>query len=236
MFCKSCGEKNEKDAKFCVKCGTALEEKKEEVKKEDTKEQEAKNDNKVVIIILSVVGGLILLGIIGYFAITYMIGMFAVNTVKTVENGVRQEIKKSESKYGTEDQIFPEFKYTIPSALVPASYNSKTLGFFKSDSSNLCSLTIWNITYVSDTATVESIMTSHSSISNTSQLTPTNTKINGKNWTTYKTERAGTKYSEFGRFSSDGSNFYLIKYTDYKPETGVCDKYLTQFLKTVKSK
>lgn len=240
MICPKCGEKNEDNAKFCTKCGAKLEEvKKEKTKEEISKEEQAKKDNKAVIIVLCIFGGLVLLGMIGYFALTFFIGMFTAKTVETVEKGIKEvgkEIEKNESKTGTSDQIFPEFSYVIPSELVPASYNSKTLGFFKSDSSNLCSLTIWNITYVSTNSTAESIMASHSSISNISELTPTNTRINGKDWTTYSTERYGTKYNEFGRFSSDGKNFYMIKYSDYKPNTGICNGYLNKFLKTVKSK
>ncbi len=238
MFCSKCGEKNEKDAKFCVKCGTKLEEEKKEekTKEEISKEEQAKKDNKAVIIILSVVGGLILLGIIGYFTVQFLIGMFAIKTVETVGKTIENTQKNTNTTTTTSDQILPEFKYTVPAQLVPASYNSRTLGFFKSDSSNLCSLTIWNVTYVSDTATEQSVMESHSSISNISDLTSTTTKINGTKWTTYQTTRYGTKYTEFGRFSSDKKNFYMIKYSDYKPETGVCDKYLNTFLKTLKSK
>ena len=41
MYCKECGTKNEKDAKFCSKCGKKLtEESKKETKKETTKAKE----------------------------------------------------------------------------------------------------------------------------------------------------------------------------------------------------
>lgn len=254
MICKNCGENNELTAKFCVKCGTALEEVKvEETKVEEVapvqsepiavaptnldKEAQAKKDNKAVIIVLSIFGGLILLGIIAYLTIPLLIGMFTVKAAKTIENGVREEIKNTESIYGTKDQMFPDFKYVMPTELEAESYNSKSLGFFKNkDSSNLCSMTLWNISYVASDATAESVMQSHSSIGTIKELKPTTTKINGKTWTTYVYSINYAKKTEYGRFSNDGKSFYLIKYIDYKPATGVCDKYLNNFLKTLKSK
>jgi len=250
MICKNCGEQNEVNSKFCIKCGATLEEQvatpveptpvqpvQPTQPVSTTNGEESKKDNKALIIILSIVGGIILLGIIGYFTVQYLIGMFVVKTAKTIENGVKKEIVETQSKYGTEDQMFPDFKYEIPAELVPASYNSKTLGFFKNtDTSNRCNLTLWNVTYIPTDSTAESMMASHSSIGTIKELKPTTTKINGKEWTTYSTERYGTKYNEYGRFSNDGKTFYLIKYADYKPATGVCDKYLNKFLKTVKSK
>jgi len=250
MICKNCGEKNEVNSKFCIKCGATLEEQvvtpveptsvqpvQPTQPVSTTNGEEAKKDNKALIIILSIVGGIIVLGIIGYFTIQYLIGMFVVKTAKTIEDGVKKEIVNTQSKYGTKEQMFPDFKYEIPTELEPVSYNTKTLGFFKNtDTSNVCNLTLWNVIYIPENSTVESIMQSKSSISNIGSIKPTTTKINGKEWTTYTEKKSSIKYTEYGRFSKDGNAFYLIKYTDYKSDTGVCDKYLNEFLKTLKSK
>lgn len=116
MFCTKCGSKNDKNDKFCKECGTKLEKKEEK----PISEEQKKKDNKLAIIVVSVVVGLLLLGIVVYYAITILLGVFA---VRTVEKGVNdawkniEKIEKSDEFKDTKKEIKKNIKDAVKKGL-----------------------------------------------------------------------------------------------------------------------
>ena len=119
MFCIKCGEKMPDDAKFCVKCGTKVEkvedlvpkaekklEKKDDLKKENIKvernvvipnNQVKDNSGKTaLIIVLSIVGGLIVIGLIVFLVLWMFIfkkGSHKIQEVKPSGNQQEQIVE-----------------------------------------------------------------------------------------------------------------------------------------------
>lgn len=116
MVCQKCGAKNEKNNKFCNECGTKLETKKEK----EISEEQKKKDNRLAIIAVSVIGGLTILGIIAYYFIGFLIGVFA---ARTVEKGVNEtwknieKIEKSEEFKDAKKEIKKGIKEAIEKSL-----------------------------------------------------------------------------------------------------------------------
>lgn len=113
MFCIKCGEKLNDDAKFCIKCGTKVEKveesvtvKKENVKKVDNIKVESVNQNVLpnsqvkdnsgktaLIIVLSIVGGLVVIGVIVFLVLWMFIFRKGSDKLRELKPEEKQEEK-----------------------------------------------------------------------------------------------------------------------------------------------
>ena len=248
MYCINCGTKNEDDSKFCINCGEKMEENlKVEEKINDTKEittepvvdkkeEEIKpvsnnnnnqNDKTVVIVTIVVILTIALLGVAVNFIYKDFIKPKNNNYIPTINNKNKKVPKGNTTESGW------EISYKIPDEFKEDGYETNTLKMYKYDkNSNLCSLTLWKITYIKDGATEDSIMREYSNSSKSDTIEIKDIDINGKNWKYLEDVRNWAWY-EYGMFSSDKTSFYLIRYTDYDPDKGVCKKYLDETIKSI---
>ena len=252
MYCINCGTKNEDDSKFCINCGEKMEEEQTTDKKveeaqevvdkvnelkekavepvvEEKKEvikpvtEPPKNDKTVVIVTIVVILTIALLGV-------------AVNFIyKDFILGKRNPIPKTTKKIpkGNTTESGWEISYKVPSDFKEDGYATNTLKMYKyNKDSNLCTLTMWRITYIKDGETEESLMREYSNSSKKDTIELKDIDINGKKWKYIEDEGNWSRY-EYGMFSSDKTSFYSIKYTDYDPDNGVCKKYLDEIIKSI---
>ena len=121
MFCIKCGEKMKEDAQFCIKCGTKVEKSSEKenleknIKKEEPKKESILHEPKnisvnnisnnqnnngsktALIIVLSIVGGLIVVGLI-VLLLWIFVFKKGLDTYQDLSNNINNELKENNNK------------------------------------------------------------------------------------------------------------------------------------------